>query len=208
MEWHGHAASGAATGLAVAPLIPHPPAASLIAISGFTTTTVISTLIPDLDAPGSKIGRSLGPITWVLGHITHRASYLVYEATRTQQDTINRSRLRFSNPGHRTLTHTALFAILAGLVAGIVASPTGWGVLIGTAVGLGCLTHVIGDMTTLWGCPIWWPIAINGARWELLHITPRFMRFKCGGKIGERIATTLWTGAAWGMVVWDFANFA
>lgn len=201
MEWHGHVASGTATGLAVAPLIPHPPTPGLVAIAGFTTLTAIAALIPDLDHPGSKLARSLGPVTWLAAQIIRRISHLVYEATRTPLDKPGRG-------GHRHLTHTAVFAVLAGLAVAAGVSPTGWGTPCGIAVALGCLTHTVGDMTTHYGCPIWWPIPLNGRRWSLLHATPAWLRFRTGGKIGERIATVIWTALAWGIGAWDIYAFA
>lgn len=48
----------------------------------------------------------------------------------------------------------------------------GW---LGLAVGIGCFVHCLGDAMTCSGCPILWPLKINGERWYDLRL-PRFLR--------------------------------
>ncbi|MBH1937230.1 metal-dependent hydrolase [Streptomyces sp. AV19] len=64
-------------------------------------------LAPDLDHKSATISRSFGPISRVLCGIIDGLSHAVYKATRGKGDPRR-------NGGHRTLTHTALWAVLIG----------------------------------------------------------------------------------------------
>lgn len=50
---------------------------------------------------------------------------------------------------------------------------------LGLPIVLGALVHDIGDAITISGCPILWPLSIQGKRWYPLG-TPKFMRFRAG----------------------------
>ncbi|RAS57836.1 LexA-binding, inner membrane-associated putative hydrolase [Lentzea atacamensis] len=52
----------------------------------------------------------------------------------------------------------------------------GW---LGIAVGAGCLVHCLGDAMTKSGCPILWPLMINGERWYDLRL-PKLLRLRTG----------------------------
>lgn len=54
--------------------------------------------------------------------------------------------------------------------------------LVGAAVAAGCLVHTLGDMITVKGCPILWPIKIRGQRWYHIGI-PRPIRFRAGAQV-------------------------
>lgn len=84
----------------------------------------------------------------------------------------------------------AALAALAGLVglvvpvatahtapAAVLADMRPW---LGLAVGLGCLTHLAGDMLTITGVPLLWPLAIRGQRWRALHLLPAGLRLHTG----------------------------
>ena len=67
-------------------------------------------LLPDLDHPPATVSRSLGPITKVLAHGVNGLSVGIYNLIRLERDP-------HRDGGHRTFTHTAVFAALAGTVA-------------------------------------------------------------------------------------------
>lgn len=67
-------------------------------------------LLPDLDHPPSTVARSFGPVTKVISRGVDAASVGIYNVTRLKGDP-------HRNGGHRTFTHTAVFAALAGTVS-------------------------------------------------------------------------------------------
>jgi membrane-bound metal-dependent hydrolase YbcI (DUF457 family) len=64
-------------------------------------------LLPDIDHPSSTVARTFGPVSTVVAHGVDRASTVVYNLTRTAREEPRTG-------GHRTLTHTAVFAVAAG----------------------------------------------------------------------------------------------
>jgi membrane-bound metal-dependent hydrolase YbcI (DUF457 family) len=78
-------------------------------ISGAALTSG-SALLPDLDHPPSTVARSFGPVTRVLSRGVNQVSVGIYNVTRLKGDP-------HRNGGHRTFTHTAVFAALGGTVA-------------------------------------------------------------------------------------------
>lgn len=80
-------------------------------------------LAPDLDHKSATISRSFGPLSRILCGIIDQLSHAVYKATRAKGDPRR-------NGGHRTLTHTALWAVLIGAGASALAVTGGrWAVL-------------------------------------------------------------------------------
>ncbi|MEX2982845.1 metal-dependent hydrolase [Streptomyces sp. C36] len=71
-------------------------------------------LAPDLDHKSATISRSFGPLSRILCGIIDQLSHAVYKATRAKGDPRR-------NGGHRTLTHTALWAVLIGAGASALA---------------------------------------------------------------------------------------
>lgn len=59
----------------------------------------------------------------------------------------------------------------------VVSANTRW---VALAVGLGCVTHILGDAVTLAGVPVLFPLSIRRARWYPVG-TPHWMRFRAGG---------------------------
>lgn len=177
----GHALSGATFGLALAPLIPHPvvagtPLTFTPVTTVFVAITTLCALVPDLDQPGAKLSRMLGPITWGLAWLIKKLSQAVHDATATPLDRSNES-------GHRSLTHTLAWCLLCGLAVhqGFYwTSERPWALWAGTAVLVGNLAHLWGDSLTLYGVPFWWPLRIQGQRWHCVHLAPRFLRFGAG----------------------------
>lgn len=73
-------------------------------------------LLPDIDHPSSTVARTFGPASTALSRLVDSVAAAVYNATRT----------RIEQPrtgGHRTLTHTSVFAVALG---GVVAAACGW----------------------------------------------------------------------------------
>lgn len=76
--------------------------------------TIIGGLFPDIDHPKSLIGRSIVPISTII----------------------------FATVGHRTLTHSLLFATIIGLLTSIFSLSAGIG------ISVGILSHIILDLLT------------------------------------------------------------
>ncbi len=64
-------------------------------------------LAPDLDHKSATISRAFGPISKTLCEIVDKLSFAVYKATKSKADPRRTG-------GHRTLTHTWLWAVLVG----------------------------------------------------------------------------------------------
>ncbi|MFJ5304885.1 metal-dependent hydrolase [Streptomyces sp. NPDC088350] len=80
-------------------------------------------LAPDLDHKAATISRAFGPVSRTVCEVVDKLSYAVYKGTRKQGDPRR-------NGGHRTLTHTWLWAVLIGAGSSAVAIAGGrWGVL-------------------------------------------------------------------------------
>lgn len=111
-----HAATGALTGAALTAAYTSWTAAAPtpgLIVAGVAVGTGAA-LLPDLDHPESTATHSLGPLTRLLCLITRAVSKAAYKATGTPYD---------DNEGsHRTLTHTALFALAVGALTAWAAS--------------------------------------------------------------------------------------
>ncbi|PSM41069.1 hypothetical protein C6Y14_24115 [Streptomyces dioscori] len=80
-------------------------------------------LAPDLDHKAATISRAFGPVSRGLCEIVDKLSYAVYKATKKPGDPSR-------SGGHRTLTHTWLWAVLIGAGASVLAITGGrWAVL-------------------------------------------------------------------------------
>lgn len=80
-------------------------------------------LAPDLDHKAATISRAFGPVSHWLCEIVDTLSHTVYKATRKQGDPRR-------SGGHRTLTHTWLWAVLIGTGTSVAAVMGGrWAVL-------------------------------------------------------------------------------
>ncbi|MFF3751891.1 metal-dependent hydrolase [Streptomyces sp. NPDC002018] len=71
-------------------------------------------LAPDLDHKAATISRAFGPVSRTLCEIVDKLSFAVYKATRKPGDARRTG-------GHRTLTHTWLWAVLTGAGASALA---------------------------------------------------------------------------------------
>ncbi|WKX68728.1 metal-dependent hydrolase [Streptomyces sp. XD-27] len=80
-------------------------------------------LAPDLDHKSATISRAFGPLSRGLCEVIDKLSHAVYKATRKQGDPRR-------SGGHRTLTHTWVWAVLIGAGASLLAVVGGrWAVL-------------------------------------------------------------------------------
>ncbi|MZE77656.1 metal-dependent hydrolase [Streptomyces xinghaiensis] len=80
-------------------------------------------LAPDLDHKSATISRAFGPVSRTLCEVIDKLSSAVYKATKKQGDPRRTG-------GHRTLTHTWLWAVLVGTGVSVLAMNGGrWAVL-------------------------------------------------------------------------------
>jgi membrane-bound metal-dependent hydrolase YbcI (DUF457 family) len=124
-----HAMSGAAAGLVLATTLPVAwgGATTTAEILAYTGITAGAALLPDLDAPGSTVARAFGPVTGLLARAVASLSVLVVNVTGTRKD----ARVR---GGHRTVTHTLWFALLAGFLAWSIGGACGDNGVVGMLV--------------------------------------------------------------------------
>jgi membrane-bound metal-dependent hydrolase YbcI (DUF457 family) len=80
--------------------------------------------------------------------------------------------------------------------------PTDGYPLLGVAVGLGCLVHLLGDLITHHGCPVLWPIPIAGRRWYMVTL-PGDLAVKAGGSFERRVLLPGLTVAAFLAAAWQ-----
>lgn len=100
-----HAMSGAAAGVVLAVTTAQATgvpadAGTVVVLAGVTAGAAI---LPDLDHPSGTAARTLGPVSKLLSVFVNRLSSMVAEATGARGRRVG---------GHRTLTHTLLFAVL------------------------------------------------------------------------------------------------
>lgn len=90
-------------GCAAAALLGHAPGIYEVAVG--TPLAAFGAVVPDIDCPSSSIAHSFGwPTRWLARRVAW-AGKRIHAATRTPLD-------RPDLDGHRTATHTALFALL------------------------------------------------------------------------------------------------
>ncbi|MEU2632632.1 MULTISPECIES: metal-dependent hydrolase [Kitasatospora] len=81
-------------------------------------------LAPDLDHKAATVSRAFGPLSRGLCEVIDKIGAATYKATRGKGDPRR-------NGGHRTLTHTWLWAALSGVVASLFSAyGDRWGVLV------------------------------------------------------------------------------
>ncbi|MEW2494846.1 metal-dependent hydrolase [Streptomyces nodosus] len=119
-----HSLSGATAWLgvgAVAALTGHPMPWPVVLVGALICAG--AALAPDLDHKAATISRAFGPISHGLCEIVDKLSYAAYKATRMPGDPRR-------SGGHRTLTHTWLWAVLIGAGTSVLAIVGGrWAVL-------------------------------------------------------------------------------
>lgn len=64
--------------------------------------------------------------------------------------------------------------------------------MLGLAVGVGCVVHLLGDMITKNGVPILWPLPIGRRMWKMIGI-PNALAVKVGGPVEVVVLRTAFT---------------
>jgi membrane-bound metal-dependent hydrolase YbcI (DUF457 family) len=208
VEGHTHAISGAVTGTAASLYVLHLPPPQALLMAGLTAGAAV---LPDLDHPDSTLAHSFGFLThgfaWAVGkvsgghrHGTHTLigiavfTALAWLAVWYRHDTAGRIAL---GAFLALILAGALIALRLGghgsdalAIGGAVAMvSTGTGLaLVALATGLGCATHIAGDMLTDSGCPLLYPFSeyrfkllpeplsfSTGTRPELYAVTPALL---------------------------------
>lgn len=189
MMAHGHAVSGVLAGGLTLPLLDVPIAYR----AGYVIVCSVFALVPDLDHHSARLGRMLPPLCWALTWLAKVAFY----ATRTEKDP------RRTN-GHRALTHTIVFAVFVGLLALVALTPFGvpYAPMWAFACMGGCLAHIAGDCCTEHGCPILWPLELDGQRWRRLGI-PTWFRFKTGKWVEKSLISPVLVFLACTVLAWQ-----
>lgn len=144
-----HALTGWCAGLAAAPVFGADTIHQAVA---FATVTAGFALLPDLDHPGARASKLLGPVTGAVSWLLRRASAGIYAATKGPRD-------EDCAGTHRHLSHTVLFAVLLGTVTALGTRAGGPWAVAGVAVfALLLAEDALGD----WLLPIaaaaavWW----------------------------------------------------
>ena len=143
-----HATSGAVIWLAGSALLTAAGAEpGLGAVIVGAAVTAGAALLPDLDHQSSTVAHTAGPVSQLACRLVARGCARAHAATRTYLDRPDRD-------GHRTLTHTAIIGLAAGLLAGLVCwLAGGWGtaVVVYAVVALGVRGGVRRRVRGEWG---------------------------------------------------------
>jgi len=143
-----HALTGLCAGLALAPLLVGTLAQTLV----IAIVTAGYALLPDLDHPGARASRLLGPLTGLLSRAVRAGSSWLYLRTKGPRDERHRGE-------HRHATHTLAFALLAGTATTLGTWGGGAWVPVGiVALGIVLAADALGD----WVLPI---VGISIAAW-------------------------------------------
>lgn len=144
-----HALTGWCSGLAIAPMIG---AASLPQTVAFAATTAGFALLPDLDHPGARASKLLGPITQTLSWLLRKASAGIYQVTKGPRD----EKVKGT---HRHLSHTFLFAAAMGVATLFGTRAGGWYAVAGVVLfGVVLAADALGDWILLVAGAVvaWW----------------------------------------------------
>ena len=115
-----HAMTGVAAGLGVAAAASHYGysqlgVAEVIVLAGVTAGAA---LLPDIDHPSATLARTWGPLSRGVSKAVNSASAGIVNLTGNKRD-------KHCSNGHRTFTHTLLFAVLAAFLT--YAAVAAWG---------------------------------------------------------------------------------
>lgn len=175
-----HAATGLLAGVAVGALLGAHP----VDVVSCAAVGAGAALLPDLDEPGSTVGRSLGFASRGVSRALRAASRRVYRATATPYDLRGRG-----DGGHRHLTHTIPAVVCFGAVAAGVSAlgALGAGVVVFSmaALGLGCVLKPFGrravqsagvaaacvaGAAVVFGAAPWWLLGVTVSVGALVHV--------------------------------------
>lgn len=220
MMHRNHCVSGMITGCLIATALPYAPLPLKVLVIPLCGGAA---LLPDLDQPGSKPSRSLGPITNNLAKLIKAGSLNIYHASRGPLDNPGRE------DGHRTFTHTLPGCAIPGVITGVAVWANMWAAVLVVALLVGLMAYstprvgfvfvAAGGLTAWWvmaQCPGWswvWPIAVTlGAITHVLGDSctnsgvPLLWPMERGGKRWGKVRTpaTFETGKAieMGAVTW------
>lgn len=160
-----HALTGLCAGLATAPLLVDTLAQTLV----IAIVTAGYALLPDLDHPGARASRLLGPATTLLSRAVRAGSSWLYLRTKGPRDERHRGE-------HRHATHTLAFALFAGTATAVGTWGGGHWVPVGiVALGILLAVDALGD----WLLPVagisiaaWWGATTGDPLVELVGIGP------------------------------------
>lgn len=143
-----HALTGWCAGLAVAPLVG---VGSLAQTVVFAATTAGYALLPDLDHPGARASKLLGPFTGLLSRMLRWCSKRLYAVTKGPRD-------EDVSGGHRHLSHTVLFAVVFGVAAACGAGASPWVAVGVVLLGVLLAEDALGDWLApvAGGAAVWW----------------------------------------------------
>lgn len=186
---HTHALSGLVTGTAVGMYASHVRIEHVALghlspghLAIFAGLTAGAAVLPDIDHPDSTLARSFGFLTkgfaWLVGkisgghrHLTHAIlgiagfTVLAWLAVKFRLDIGGKIALALFLS---LIIAGALYALavhghgadVLAIAAAIALVIRGYGLaLVAIAVCLGCVTHVLGDMLTVQGCPLLYPFS-------------------------------------------------
>lgn len=158
-------------------------------------------LLPDLDHPPATVSRSFGPVTKIISRGVDATSVGIY-------DTIKLSGDPHRNGGHRTFTHTAVFAALMGVVTtSLVALNNQWvtAALVFFFAGLGVrgLLHewdhaadtfvvIVLSAIITWRCWDWIHTGSHRADWIGVAVLAGCLAHCVGDAITEEGCPILW----------------
>ncbi|MBB3050245.1 membrane-bound metal-dependent hydrolase YbcI (DUF457 family) [Prauserella isguenensis] len=149
-----HALTGWCAGLAVAPLAGVTSFAQTLV---FAATTAGYALLPDLDHPGARASKLLGPLTRLISRMLRAASSAVYSVTKGPRDEDH-------SGVHRHLSHTVLFAAVLGFAVAAGTDLGGaWVVAVVVVFGLLLAEDALGDwlLPVAGGAAVWWAWEAN-----------------------------------------------
>lgn len=146
-----HALTGWCAGLAVAPAVGISTLAQAVV---FAAVTAGFALLPDLDHPGARASKLLGPVTGALSWLLRKASAGLYSVTKGPRDERGKGT-------HRHLSHTLLFAVVLGAATALGTAAGGPWVVVGVVVfGLLLAEDALGDwlLPVACGAVVWWVV--------------------------------------------------
>lgn len=144
-----HALTGWCAGLAIAPVAGITTLAQVVV---FAAATAGFALLPDLDHPGARASRLLGPVTGALSWLLRKASAGLYAVTKGPRD-------EDKTGAHRHLSHTVLFAVALGGATAMGTAAGGPWVVAGVVVfGLLLAEDALGDwfLPVAGAAVVWW----------------------------------------------------
>lgn len=158
-------------------------------------------ILPDIDHPRSTVSNMYGPLTrsfcWIMGKLTgghrrgtHSVAGVALLGIVAQLGVENRETI----PGMVALSVIMILCLagavrimkIPGWIDDVLPIPLVLGVVVLTdirldtvpvAVMLGCLIHILGDMVTPMGCPIYWPVSGKNVRFNLFKTNGRVERW-------------------------------